>query len=242
MGVTDAAQELYGAPLRAFAAERKRLAEAAPDKRVAREIAKLPRPSMAAWVVNRLWREAQGDMEALFEAGARMRAGESGAWDQQRALLSSLGARGRRILESDRHAASPATMRRVTSTLQSLSAAGGFGPEEAGQLVVDRDAPGFEALGGALPPPPERAPARKKLAPVDAKPARPTKADRLAQANAEREQKRVDKARRRADALDDEVRDLRAEVARADKALARVRAALAEKEAALAAARDAIDD
>lgn len=242
-----AAEELYGAPLRAFAAERKRLAaelKANGEVAAARRVAALPRPTLPAWVVNQLWRTAQDEIESLFEAGARMRAGEAAAWDEQRAILQALAARAAKVLASDRHAASPATLRRVTSTLQSLSAAGDFGPDRPGQVAVDRDPPGFEVLGGELPPPPERParqarkPARGARPPAPEKPAaRPTKQDRLARAAAERARTRADRARRRADALDDEVRDLRAEVARAEKALARVRAALADKEAALAAAR-----
>lgn len=237
-----AAEELYGAPLRTFAAERKRLAAqlaSGGDKGAARGVTALPRPTMAAWVVNRLWREAQDEMEALFDAGGRMRTGDAGAWSDQRALLAALAARAAVILASDRHAASPATLRRVTSTLQSLSAAGGFAPDDPGQLAVDRDAPGFEVLGGELPPPPDREHTRKKppgRAPEPAKKPAKKPIDRRAQAAAEQARKRAEKAQRRADAIAEEVGDLRADVARAEKALARTRAALEAKEAALAAA------
>ncbi|HUS65750.1 MAG TPA: hypothetical protein VMZ28_14465 [Kofleriaceae bacterium] len=245
-----AAEELYGAPLRAFAAERKRLAaglKASGDAAAARRVAALPRPTLPAWVVNQLWRAAQDEVVSLFAAGSRMRAGDAGAWDEQRAILQGLAARAAEVLASDRHAASPATLRRVTSTLQSLSAAGGFAPDRPGQVAVDRDPPGFEVLGGELPPPPER-PARKAArggggkTPPPGKPARPTKQDRLAREAAERARARAARATRRADVLDEEVRDLRAEVARAEKALARVRGALADKEAALAKARAEADE
>jgi len=148
--IDPAAEELYGVPLSQFTAERKRLADALRaegDRSLAARVAALARPTVAAWVVNRLWREAQEEVDELIAAGQRMRGGEPGAWQAQRAVLARLVAAAGDILRGDKHAASPATLRRVTSTLQALSAHGSFGPDQAGRLVADRDAPGFEVLG-----------------------------------------------------------------------------------------------
>jgi hypothetical protein len=151
MTIDDAAEALYGAPLKQFVEERKRLAadlKAAGDKAAAAAVAKLARPGMSAWVVNQLWREARKDMEALFAAGAKLRGGDFGAGAAQRAALQSLRNKAVEVLKSDGHAPSDGTLLRVQKTLQALSAIGGFEPDEPGRLVEDRDPPGFEVLGG----------------------------------------------------------------------------------------------
>lgn len=148
--VDPAAEELYGAPLSQFTAVRKRLADALRsegDRSLATRVAALARPTMAAWVVNQLWRRARGDFDELMAAGQKMKRGEPGAWQEQRAALARLAAEASEVLREDRHAASPATLRRVTATLQALSAVGSFAPDQAGRLVADRDPPGFEVLG-----------------------------------------------------------------------------------------------
>src|SRR5262249_21920679 len=44
------------------------------------------------------------------------------------------------------HAAPESTLRRVTTTLSALAAAGGFDPDPPGALGADRSPPGFEAF------------------------------------------------------------------------------------------------
>jgi len=152
--VAEAADALYGAPLSAFVAERKRRSQElrdAGDRAGAATVAKLARPSMSAWVVNQLHREAGDDMAALFSSAARMRAGDLAAADAHRAALARLRARAAEILTSDGHAAIDTTLRRVTTTLQALAATGSFDPDPAGRLVADRDPPGFEAFAGFTP-------------------------------------------------------------------------------------------
>jgi hypothetical protein len=150
--VDEAADELYGVALSAFTAERKRLADAlkaAGSKASAGVVAKLAKPSMSAWVVNRLWREDRKDMDALMDAGARVRDGDRDGMDDQRAALARLRSRAAKVLEGDGHAASPATIQRVSTTLQALSAIGTWDPDEPGRLVADRDPPGFDVMMGA---------------------------------------------------------------------------------------------
>ncbi|HVK77128.1 MAG TPA: hypothetical protein VM734_27665 [Kofleriaceae bacterium] len=166
--VDAAAEELYGAPLSAFTAERKRLADAlraTGAKPAAAAVAKLPRPAMSAWVVNRLYREARDDLDALLAAGARLRTGDRAALDAQRTALARLRARAAEVLAGDGHAASPATLQRVATTLQALSATGGFAPDPPGRLLTDRDPPGFEAIV-AVPPGPPLPPRPAPVAPA----------------------------------------------------------------------------
>lgn len=166
MTVDDAADALYGAPLKQFVEERKRLAadlKAAGDKAAAAAVAKLAKPGMSAWVVNQLWREARGEMQNLFDAGAKLKSGDFGAGAAQRASLLALRNKAVEVLKSDGHAPNDGTLLRVQKTLQALSAIGGFAPDEPGRLVEDRDPPGFEVLGGVtdVKKPPEREPEAK---------------------------------------------------------------------------------
>jgi hypothetical protein len=166
--VDEAAEALYSAPVSAFVAERKRLAaeaKAAGDKAAAAAIGKLAKPSVSAWVVNTLLRE--GALGALFDAGKRLREGELAAQVDQRAAIAQLRTRAAEILEGDAHAASPAVIQRITTTLLALAATGTFAPDPPGRLLGDRDPPGFEAMAGVelrAVPAPEPAPAAARPA------------------------------------------------------------------------------
>lgn len=251
--IDPAAEELYGVPLSRFTAERKRLADALRvdgDRSLAARVAALARPTLPAWVVNRLWREEREAMVELFAAGQRMRAGEPGAWQAQRAVLAGLGAAAGEILRRDKHAASPATLRRVTSTLQALSAQGSFGPDPAGRLVADRDPPGFEVLGDE-----EAAPAAAAAAALEPRGERGAPArvrDRIANKAAAREDK--ERARAHAKATVDQARAAAREKAERErtaekahsraaalgKTIDRLRGEVEEMEERLAARREAL--
>lgn len=170
--VAAAADTLYGAPLGEFVAVRKQLADArkaAGDKTSAAAIAKLARPAMSAWVVNRLWREAEDEVSGLLAAGNRVRAGDRGGLEVQRALLGKLRAKAAAVLVGGGHAASPATLQRIATTLQALSALGTWEPDRPGQLVADRDPPGFDVmLGAVLDGPAPAAPAATPAGPAPA--------------------------------------------------------------------------
>jgi hypothetical protein len=244
-------EELYGAPLSRFTAERRRLAaerRAAGEASAAAAIGKLRRPGLAAWVVNQLWRVARAELEALFAAGQRMRQGEAAAGEERRAILARLRGRAEGILRGDGHATSAATMRRVMATLESLSATGGFAPDPPGQLVAERDPPGFEVLlggGAAAATPPARPVATAKgavaAAKPAAKPAMPSAAEKAARARAKAEARarareeaarRVEVARRAKERvrLEKERDALAREIERAAAALEKQRAQLEEVE------------
>jgi len=146
----DALAELYQAAHGSFVAERQRLAaelKAAGDKPSAQKFAKLARPPISAWAVNQLWWHARAGFEELFETAGKLRAGKLSARDAHRKALTGLTARAHQLLTEGGHAASDATLRRITMTLSGLAASGGFGPEPEGALTKDRDPPGFEAFG-----------------------------------------------------------------------------------------------
>ena len=74
-----ALRSLYAVPPEEFMAERKRLVAAAKadsDPAVAKEIGTLRKPSLAAWAVNLLAREAPDLVDGLADLGGRMRAAQ----------------------------------------------------------------------------------------------------------------------------------------------------------------------
>jgi hypothetical protein len=75
--VEDAFDDLYGAPLEDFVAERKRLAQKlAGDE--AKAFAKARKPNVAAWVLNQLARRERRDVDLLLDAGHRLRQAQAG--------------------------------------------------------------------------------------------------------------------------------------------------------------------
>jgi hypothetical protein len=148
--LAHAVEELYQAPLAQFVAERKRLAgelRATGDRAGATALLAHKRPSLSAWLVNQLYWHARDAFDALLATAARLRTGDLSAQAAHRDALADLRARGARFLADAGHAVAEPTLRRVTSTLSALAAAGGFEPDLPGALVEDRDAPGFEAAG-----------------------------------------------------------------------------------------------
>ncbi|HLU65516.1 MAG TPA: hypothetical protein VKZ63_04545, partial [Kofleriaceae bacterium] len=164
------------------------------------------------------------------DSGRRMRAGERDAWDQQRKLLARLHERAAAALAEHGHSANQAVLRRVSTTLQALSAAGSWDPDTPGQLSEERAAPGFEAALGAAPlpplvPHPHETPARAAERAVEEEKAR-------------RRQRTMERtlAQARASAAQHRVSRLRAELARAEEALAQQREELRAAEEELARA------
>jgi hypothetical protein len=150
-----AVQTLYRGPLDAFVAERKRLAnelKAGGDKEAAARLIKLGRPSISAWVVNQLFWHERDAFDRLLATAARLRRGEHDAGADHQRALSALRQLAASRLASAGHAAPESTLRRVTTTLSAVAVAGGFDPDPAGALVVDRDPPGFDALALSATP------------------------------------------------------------------------------------------
>ena len=151
MNHAEAVAALYRSTQESFVAERKRLAaelKAGGDKEGAARLAKMARPSLSAWAVNQLWWQARPLFDELLSSSERLRKGDRNASSAQRTALAALRARAAALLEQGGHAATDATLRRVTTTLSALAAIGGFEPDAPGALSADRDPPGFEAMDG----------------------------------------------------------------------------------------------
>ena len=151
MGVVEetAIESLFRAPLEQFVALRKQLAselKSAGAAEAAKRFAKLKRPTVSVWAVNQLWWHERAAFDALFAEARRIGAGDLSGQSEHRRALGHLREAARRLLGAAGHPATEATLRRITTTLGSLAALGGFEPDRPGALTQDRDPPGFEAL------------------------------------------------------------------------------------------------
>jgi hypothetical protein len=164
----DPVDDLYGAPLEEFVARRDALAKALKadgDKERAAAVKKLPKPTRAAWAVNRLVRDKPAEIRALLDAGAALEGAQQellggadravlrGAADAARRLVEALAA------EAD---ADGATQDKVRATLHAATVDGGVRAEVAeGRVVKERAAAGFGGLDGIELPAGAGAPASR---------------------------------------------------------------------------------
>ncbi len=261
---------LYQIPLDAFVEARNALAarlKASGDKEAAGRVKALARPSVSAWVSNQVYWQARQEFEVFVASVERLRTAQltgavggaalRDAMKARRDALEVVLRRAEGLLAGSGHGSTPATLLRVSKTLEALAAEGGRpAPVRPGRLAQDLEPPGFEALaamGEAGPPA-----SSPKAEPAVEKPhatAEPAESLRAALAEAEKSLDRVRREAREAlGALS--VAEKRAEAARAelDEAARRLERAksrmalTAEEEAAarkkadeLAAARDAAE-
>jgi hypothetical protein len=134
--VTDE-QDLYGLPLDRFVPERRTLAKALRkdgQRERAAEISSLRKPSVAAWAVNQLVRTRGREVAALFDAGDALQHAQTellaGRGDgnalreavvRERDTVGELAELARGLLSSDGHELTPATLDRVSETLQAAA-------------------------------------------------------------------------------------------------------------------------
>jgi hypothetical protein len=173
--VDDAIDELYGLPLEDFTAERNRVAKelrAAGEKDDAEAVAKLRKPSVAAWTLNQLARQSRRDVDLLLDAGHRLREAQlavlSGAekdeFDRARKTeheaLRRLSRDAEQLLR-ERGGASAAVLKQVGETLRAAAVS----PEgrellARGRFTEPLGSAGFEVFGDlastAKPPPARR--------------------------------------------------------------------------------------
>ena len=226
MTLEDAIGHLYGVDLDDFAAERTRLAKelrSAGQKDDAAAVAKLRKPTVAAWVLNQLARRNAREIDLLLHAGHRLRTSQAGvvrggtreAYEQARQAeadaLRHLGREAEALLRSERGGATDATVVQIVNGLRA-AAVSDEGRERLarGTFVRPPEEPsGFGLLGelvGDLPA------------------ARPAK------------------ARRRGDARREEARRAKAELREARSRLRDAEAALEEAQGAARAAERAVSE
>jgi hypothetical protein len=239
----DAALEaLFRAPHGAFVAERARLATELTkggDQAAAKKLEKIRRPGITAWAVNQLWWNERATFRDLLRTAERLRDADLSAAAAHKKALSSLRERASALLTDAGHAATEATLRRVTTTLSALAATGGFQPDAPGTLRFDRDPPGFGALNPAVLEKLASRP-RAKSTPSKTKEAAPSKAELAAERRRSEREQAVRRAER--ERVDSSIRTTRAAIDKQELELAALRSEIDERSLTIAEAKQKLRD
>lgn len=182
--------ELFKLPLAEFTGARNALAARLKQSGRANDanlVKTLTKPSVSAWAVNQLYWNHRKAFDELIAAGQRIRRAQTSgvagkgmreSLDARREVLVRLSDLATSLLSESGHNPGPDTIRRITTTLEALSALGSLedGPTP-GRLSQDVDPPGFESLAsfmaGAYTPKAE--PARVASKTVGARAAKATR-------------------------------------------------------------------
>jgi hypothetical protein len=176
-GIDDEIDRLLGLPLDEFTKARNELARQLKrdgDADGAATVQALPKPTVAAWTIDRLARTDAAAVGALLEAGEALRAAQARllaggdatqslreATAQERDAIRTLTERAEEVLQDAGRPASPAVLERVASTLRAAAVDDeGRRLLEAGRLTGELDPSGFGGLAGV----PAAAPRRKARA------------------------------------------------------------------------------
>ena len=154
----DEIDALFKLPPREFTPARNALAarlKKAGQQDEASDVKALPKPSVPAWVVNHLYWQHRKAFDRLIEAGDNFRkaGGLREHLEARRNAQAALEPMATALLHDAGYTDARAMLRRVATTLEALSAYGST-PEapRAGRLTAELAPPGFEVLGGVLPP------------------------------------------------------------------------------------------
>jgi chromosome segregation ATPase len=129
--------DLYGLPLERFTEERNALARQlrqAGRRDEGESVARLRKPSLAAWAVNQLVRTQRRELDALFRAGDELQKTQADlmahrgepqalrqAVDDERAAVRLLTDRARGLLSSEGHELTPARLEQVSESLHAAA-------------------------------------------------------------------------------------------------------------------------
>jgi len=221
VSLDDAIDELYGAEPEGFVAERTRLTKAlrtAGLRDEAEALAKLRKPSIAAWALNQLARRHRREVDLLLDSGHRLReaqaglfgGGEKDAFETARRAeqdaLSQLTAAAEELL-GERGSASAATLGQVTESLRAAAVS----PEgrellARGRFTEPIRGMGFDLVGelAAGAPKPRRRPTQRRRSPEVLAKAKVELRDAQAELRAAEQQ--VERARQRVRDAEERVR------------------------------------
>jgi len=166
--VDAAADELYGLPLDDFVPRRDELSRSLRDqgdRDAAAAVKRLPKPSVPAWVVNRLARERPDDVRDLLHAGNELRRVQEwllqreadpgdlrAAVEAERAAVGQLVHAGADLLTEAGRAPRGDMLERIGETLHAAAADPEIRDDVVrGRVVRDRAAVGLGAVVGAAP-------------------------------------------------------------------------------------------
>jgi hypothetical protein len=222
--------ELYGLPPSEFTRARNDLArrlKEAGQSAISARVKELRKPTIPLWAVNQLARRHPKEVEALLEAGERLRTAQEAALggepealriatSAERQALRTLTQRAQELLKSEDHAPTAAVLERIASTLRG-AAVDPNGREllAAGRLGDELESAGFAALEGMPVPsrpkrrepkakPKERAPAvdrrrEERLRKLQERSSKLADAAKQAEREAAVAEAEADRARRKAD-------------------------------------------
>ena len=164
--LNDEVDELFKLPLAEFIDARNALAKRLKQSGRADDanlVKTLVKPPISAWTVNQLYWNHRSAFERLLAAGQRFHKAQTssasgkladlrGSLDARREALTHLSELAESLLTEAGHNASPETIRRITTTLEAVSAhaSPNNGPT-LGRLTQDVDPPGFELLAAFIP-------------------------------------------------------------------------------------------
>jgi hypothetical protein len=160
--LNDEVDELFKLPLAEFTDARNTLAKKLKQSGRANDanlVKTLTKPSVSAWTVNQLYWQHREEFNTLLAAGQRVRKAQvSGSASKLADMRAALEARREALIELSELASSllreagsnpsPETIRRITTTLEAVSALAD-GPT-LGRLTQDVDPPGFESLASFM--------------------------------------------------------------------------------------------
>lgn len=164
--LNDQVDELFKLPVAEFTAARNTLAAQLKQSGRADDanlVKTLVKPSISAWTVNQLYWNNREAFDRLIAAGQRFHKAQTsglagkladirGALETRREALAHLSNLAESLLGDAGHNAAPETIRRVTTTLEAISAHASLadGPT-LGRLSQDVDPPGFDLLASFVP-------------------------------------------------------------------------------------------
>jgi hypothetical protein len=159
MRVEDEIDALFKLPLAEFTSARNTLAarlkkDGRPND--AERVKLLSKPPISAWAVNQLYWNHREEFEQLIAAGKRFRPAQKAAdmrnsLDARRESLAELSELATELLTGAGHSPTLDMQRRITTTLEALSAYALLrdGPTP-GRLTSDLDPPSFESLASVM--------------------------------------------------------------------------------------------
>jgi len=150
---------LFKLPQAEFIAARNALAarlKKTGDRNEAEQVKALVKPTLSAWAVNQLyWKHGDTFKELLAARESFGRTPAAGMRDllaARREVISRLTRLAAVVLEEAGHSPTPDILRRITTTLEALSASASSSDAPVpGRLSADVDPPGFESLEALIP-------------------------------------------------------------------------------------------
>jgi methyl-accepting chemotaxis protein len=155
--IEDEIDELFKLPLTEFTVARNALAarlKKAGNRDEAERVKALSKPTLSAWAVNQLYWTHGDAFKELIAAGKRFGKADDmrEVLNARREAISALTRHAADLLRDAGHNPTPDIIRRITTTLEALSASSSVSdPPIPGRLTADVDPPGFESLAALMP-------------------------------------------------------------------------------------------